>query len=32
MKILTKKVETNDYEDLVMEEKEVSEEIYEEDV
>lgn len=32
MRILKKEVETNDYEDLVMEEKEVNEEIYEEDV
>lgn len=32
MRILKKEVETNDYEDLVMEEKEVSEEIYEEEV
>lgn len=32
MKEIKEKIETNDYEDLVMEEKEVSEEIYEEDV
>lgn len=32
MRILKKEVETNDYEDLVMEEKEVNDEIYEEDV
>ena len=32
MRILNKEVKTNDYEDLVMEEKEVNEEIYEEDV
>lgn len=30
MRILKKEVETNDYEDLVMEEKEVEEEIYSE--
>ena len=32
MKEIKEKIETNDYEDLVMKEKEVSEEIYEEDV
>ena len=32
MKEIKEKIETNDYEDLIMEEKEVSEEIYEEDV
>lgn len=32
MRILKKEVETNDYEDLVMEEKEVEEEIYTEEV